>query len=1345
MKKRILALILSLSLLLSVSAPGTLAVSHDESGTISTFQSGTLTCSAEEHTHDETCRSAEPSCGLTETGGHTHGESCGTEQKLVCGLEEAAGHAHSAEIQCYGEPALVCTVTEDHTHNDGCYETKTELKCTNEAEEHNHDESTCYGPVTELACGLAEDETHTHGDGCYTPKKNLICTIPEDHTHGDGCYEENIICATPVSEGHSHAEGCYETVYLCSQEEMAGHSHTQDCYPLTCGKSEHQHTDGCYTVQETTVPETTTATEETRQELSFLEQLLAAQTLQEMADLINENTQAALALTADQVDSLENKANELQSTAPNKEAYENVMASVEAIRRENGYADCTCGTLTAEHEVDCPKFVTPEMGEFGTVTLIYLGGQRLETETYYYVSNGQLVASATNPGDRYAYVNDAYTLTLHNFSFSGCWKNPYLDGTGFNFYSVLSFPGYAYTIILEGENELTAAIDKDQTLAGRWYGAITQNLNNPGTSNITITGAGTLHANSCDVRTDVAATSCGFYVSGLILDTGTTLYINTGDGHMCRGLSFNSSCTIREGAELHVETGNATGHSNGAIVSDSQAKPALVIDGGAVYAQSGTTTAAPSPNSGTQDYGMSFGISVSGFQIKGEGLLYATADEGSNGSNGIRTLANAYEIDVDGGSVVVASGKTQAINPPATGLENALLIQNKVGEVTGNVTLHYDLNITEDMSLTITEGANLTVKEGIDLTIGGEVTNEGTLTNNGTVTVEPSGSYADNGSREGNGVLIVDGDMSQNDKDVILAGNLLDNALLGDDHVHIIVNVSYFDENAQRTGPRKAVVLRESMLEQDADGKWFLPPGSYGWYYVNGVLDIEKRFYVQNSDSGVETKIILGNNSTMNAKHGIDVSESDEDIQAQKWTNSLNIYQEAAPTDGTAYTVGILNATGTSRENGDAFDTAGIGGGDWRYNNSGKINICGGVINVKGAANCANIGSGRNGTVGPIVIKNAKVTSGNAGQAASIGAGNGGSLTTFPPNVINIQIENSIVLATSDKTHNGIGDDTDDSGTMQVKSSIIFTDKIGPKDATYDNSLLFLNETGEGIEEGNYGHYHGTLKDADSNATVTLGLPLVIPESATLTIGEDETFSYDASQSGLFSNAKFVNNGKIYRDWNSTFNQTNLGASRSPGNQVYQIVNNLTSTGTNKMTDQQIVDSNATGVEIFQGKLYADDGVTVTVTATSSSRLDMTVNTDGGIAVTVTAGSTENVQTFVMTADPVKLDGQVLEHFDLTITTTGTNSADPDHSWIFTVENAEKGICLTVVLKENETRTIKNLPYGTYTVTEQSGWSWRYGDVASQDGSPENHELTFTFNRSSIYWLDGYAWKKKED
>lgn len=110
---------------------------------------------------------------------------------------------------------------------------------------------------------------------------------------------------------------------------------------------------------------------------------------------------------------------------------------------------------------------------------------------------------------------------------------------------------------------------------------------------------------------------------------------------------------------------------------------------------------------------------------------------------------------------------------------------------------------------------------------------------------------------------------------------------------------------------------------------------------------------------------------------------------------------------------------------------------------------------------------------------------------------------------------------------------------------------------------------------------------------------------------------------------------------------------------------------------------------------------------------------------------------------------------DLTITKTGCANIDENQSFIFTVTG--EGLPtegLKVVVTGNGSVTIKGLKVGTtYTITEDTGWSWRYtpeanGQEHTMVADKTQNTVTFTNERKEDKWLNGCSikvnnWKKK--
>lgn len=106
----------------------------------------------------------------------------------------------------------------------------------------------------------------------------------------------------------------------------------------------------------------------------------------------------------------------------------------------------------------------------------------------------------------------------------------------------------------------------------------------------------------------------------------------------------------------------------------------------------------------------------------------------------------------------------------------------------------------------------------------------------------------------------------------------------------------------------------------------------------------------------------------------------------------------------------------------------------------------------------------------------------------------------------------------------------------------------------------------------------------------------------------------------------------------------------------------------------------------------------------------------------------------------------------LTIKKEGSQDIDENQSFIFHVkgdsENSlTKDIDLTVTIVGNSSITIKDLPIGTYTVIEETNWSWRYSPESTSKTitvttNADNNTVKFINSRPNIYWLDGNAYNR---
>lgn len=156
--------------------------------------------------------------------------------------------------------------------------------------------------------------------------------------------------------------------------------------------------------------------------------------------------------------------------------------------------------------------------------------------------------------------------------------------------------------------------------------------------------------------------------------------------------------------------------------------------------------------------------------------------------------------------------------------------------------------------------------------------------------------------------------------------------------------------------------------------------------------------------------------------------------------------------------------------------------------------------------------------------------------------------------------------------------------------------------------------------------------------------------------------------------------------------------------------------------------------------------VTVSESVAEDSEFDVSWNVAGSktegsaVTATVTAGNQTEI-VCVNTYSPLVAD--------LTITKTGARTdLDENQSFIFDVVGPND-FKITVTINGNGSVTIKDVPFGQYTVTENTDWSWRY----TPTGGPSKtmtlvangrNEVEFENTRSRIYWLSGDSCKENQ-
>lgn len=89
--------------------------------------------------------------------------------------------------------------------------------------------------------------------------------------------------------------------------------------------------------------------------------------------------------------------------------------------------------------------------------------------------------------------------------------------------------------------------------------------------------------------------------------------------------------------------------------------------------------------------------------------------------------------------------------------------------------------------------------------------------------------------------------------------------------------------------------------------------------------------------------------------------------------------------------------------------------------------------------------------------------------------------------------------------------------------------------------------------------------------------------------------------------------------------------------------------------------------------------------------------------------------------------------------------ANPNQTFVFDVKDSTGKVVTTVVLKDGEQKTITGLAVGTYTVTEDTAWSWSYSVVgdnnptATLSSAESSATVPVTNNYNSHNWLTSIA------
>lgn len=153
---------------------------------------------------------------------------------------------------------------------------------------------------------------------------------------------------------------------------------------------------------------------------------------------------------------------------------------------------------------------------------------------------------------------------------------------------------------------------------------------------------------------------------------------------------------------------------------------------------------------------------------------------------------------------------------------------------------------------------------------------------------------------------------------------------------------------------------------------------------------------------------------------------------------------------------------------------------------------------------------------------------------------------------------------------------------------------------------------------------------------------------------------------------------------------------------------------------------------------------------TKDTYVKVTVTSDKDTATT----KISDAVTFVHTKDTVfpgcsfdPAQGQFIVHinvFDLTIKKTAKagTTIDPNQTFVFKVKNNDNGKTMEIAITGEGQKTVKSLPMGSYTITEDTGWSWQYhptADTQTITVSETSKTVTFENEKTPTNWLTSIA------
>ena len=361
--------------------------------------------------------------------------------------------------------------------------------------------------------------------------------------------------------------------------------------------------------------------------------------------------------------------------------------------------------------------------------------------------------------------------------------------------------------------------------------------------------------------------------------------------------------------------------------------------------------------------------------------------------------------------------------------------------------------------------------------------------------------------------------------------------------------------------------------------------------------------------------------------------------------------------------------------------------------------------------------------------------------------------------------------------------------------------QIGGSDAELTSSSVLKDAVTPYFEIPDGTNAQITLKTADctgaANGKLTFGAETPAPDNVTATAsgntvsvtGFDYKDNWCGSHSGTYSGKKLIVEFKIqptdaFLGGNGV--QTNVGTDDG----IYES-SEAGKEPVEKFAPQRVdvpvkaVEPVTTNTEIYLGeKTNLQDRVTTDVSQLDEVNnkyvnVTYTVKDENGATVgtyTVPAGSSSGTwvwsdpasdgtvspkqtttYTVTCTVSPTQEGtyGVVEKTAEFTITvktcslkiskTVTGDGANQNQTFVFDVKDSAGNLVTTIVLKDGGSKTITGLAVGTYTVTEDTNWSWSYSIVdgnnktATLSGTTPSATVAVTNNYNSHNWLTSIA------